>query len=79
MNPFLQLIFPIEAFFSLFSFREAFKAIRAIPMLELFGGCIHLFSVIQKPTSIAFDLMSPLEEVLKSLEVILTSNFFIEV
>ena len=78
MIPFIQLLFPVEAFFTSNSFREAFRATRAILVLELFGGCIHLFSVIQKHISAFLNLMSPLEEVLEPLEVIFTSNFFRE-
>ena len=78
LSLFIQLFSPVEAFFTSNFFREAFKATRAIPVLELFGGCIHLFSVIQKPTSTLFDIISPLAEVSQPFEVIFTSNFFIE-
>ena len=63
LNPFLQLVFPSEAFFSLFSFREAFRATRAISVLELFGGYVHPFLVIQKPMSATFYLLSLMVEV----------------
>ena len=62
-NPFLQLVFPFEVFFSLFSFREAFRATRAISGIELFGGSVHPFLVIQKPMSAIFDLLSLMAEV----------------
>jgi hypothetical protein len=75
LNPFLQLVFPVEAFFSLFSFREAFRATRAISVLELFGGYVHPFLVIQKPMSAIFDLLSLMAEVSEPIEVIFTSKF----
>ena len=67
LNPFLQLIFPFEAFFSLFSFREAFRATRAISGIELFGGSVHPFLVIQKAMSAIFDLLSLMEKVLEPI------------
>ena len=79
MNPFLHLVFPVEAFFSLFSFREAFRATRAISVLELFEGYVHPFLVIQKPMSAIFDLMSLMAEVLEPIEVIFTSKFSMKV
>ena len=79
MNPFIQLVFPFEAFFSLFSFREAFRATRAISVLELFGSFVHQFLVIQKPISSIFDLLSLMEEVLEPIEVIFTSKFSMQV
>jgi hypothetical protein len=75
LNLFLQLVFPVEAFFSLFSFREAFRATRAISVLELFGGYVHPFLVIQKPMSAIFDLLSLMAEVSEPIEVIFTSKF----
>jgi hypothetical protein len=75
INLFLQLIFPVEAFFSLFSFREAFRATRAISVIELFGGYVHPFLVIQKPMSAIFDLLSLMEEVSEPIEVIFPSKF----
>lgn len=79
LNPFLQLVFPSEAFFSLFSFMEAFRATRAISGIELFGGSVHLFLVIQKPMSAIFDLLSLMAEVSEPIEVIFTSKFSIKV
>ena len=67
LNPFLQLVFPVEEFFSLFSFREAFRATRAISVLELFGGCVHPFLVIQKHMSAIFDLLSLMVEFSKPI------------
>lgn len=78
LNPFLQLVFPFEAFFSLFSFREDSRATRAISVLELFGGCVHPFLVIQKPMSAIFDLLSLMVEVLEPIEVIFTSKFSVQ-
>ena len=72
LNPFLQFVLPVEAFFSLFSFREALRATRAISVLELFGGYVHPFLVIQKPMSTIFDLLSVMEEVSEPIEVIFT-------
>ena len=63
LNPFIQLVFLSEACFSLFSFREAFRVTRAISVLELFGGYVHPFLVIQKPMSAIFDLLSLMEKV----------------
>ena len=79
LNPFLQLVFPFEEFFSLFSFREAFRATRAISVLELFGGYVHPFLVIQKPISAIFDLLSLMAEVSEPIEVIFTSKFSMQV
>ena len=79
LNLFLQLVFPVEAFFSLFSFREAFRATRAISVLELFGGCVHPFLVIQKPMSAIFDPLSLMVEVSKPIEVILTLKFSMQI
>ena len=79
MNPFIQLVFPFEEFFSLFSFREAFRAIRAISVLELFGGYVHPFLVIQKPISAIFNLLSLMVEVSEPIEVIFTSKFSMQV
>ena len=76
LNPFLQLVFPFEAFFSLFSFREAFRAISGI---ELFGSFVHPFLVIQKPMSAIFDLLSLMVEVSEPIEVIVTSKFSMQV
>jgi hypothetical protein len=59
----------------LFSFREAFRATRAISVLELFRGSVHPFLVIQKPMSDIFDLMSLMTEVSKPFKVIFTSKF----
>jgi hypothetical protein len=59
----------------LFSFREAFRATRAISVLELFGGYVHPFLVIQKPMSAIFDLLSLMAEVSEPIEVIFTSKF----
>ena len=75
LNLFIQLIFPVEAFFSLFSFREAFRATRAISVLELFGGYAQPFLVIQKPRSDNFDLLNLMEWVSEPFEVIFTSKF----
>ena len=75
LNLFLQFFFPVEAFFSLFSFRETFRATRAISVLELFGGYVHPFLVIQKPMSAIFDLLSLMEEVSEPIEFIFTSKF----
>ena len=79
LNPFLQLIFPFEEFFSLFSFREAFRATRAISVLELFGCYVHPFLVIQKSISDIFDLLILMEEVSEPIEVIFTSKFSMQV
>ena len=79
LNLFLQLLFPVEAFFSLFSFREAFRATRAISVLELFGGSVHPFLVIQKPMSDIFDLLSLMAVVSEPIEVIFTSKFSMQV
>ena len=79
LNPFLQLVLPFEAFFSLFSFREAFRATRAISVHELFGGYVHPFLVIQKPMSAIFDLLSLMEEVSEPFEVIFTLKFSMQV
>lgn len=79
LNQFLQLVLSFEAFFLLFSFREAFRATRAISVHELFGGYVHLFLVIQKPMSAIFDLLSLMAEVLEPSEVIFTSKFSIQV
>ena len=79
INPFLQLVFPSETFFSLFCFREAFRATRAISVLELFGGYVHPFLVIQKTMSAIFDLLSLMEEVLEPFEVIFTRKFSMHV
>ena len=76
LNPFLQLVFPVEAFFSLFSFREAFRAISGI---ELFGGSFHPFLLIQKPVSAIFDLLGLMAEVSEPIEVIFTSKFSMQV
>jgi hypothetical protein len=78
LNLFLQLVFPVEAFFSLFSFREAFRATRAISVLELFGGYAQPFLVIQKPCSANFDLLNLMAEVSEPFEAIFTSKFSIE-
>ena len=75
MNPFIQLFFPVEAFFSLFSFREAFRATRAISVLERFGGSVHPFLVIQNPRSAIFDLLNLMAEVSEPFEVIFTTKF----
>ena len=75
LNLFIQLVFPVEAFFSLFSFREALRVTRAISVLELFGGSVHPFLVIQKPMSAIFDLLSLMAEVLEPIEVIFTLKF----
>ena len=79
LNPFLQLVFLFEVFFSLFSFREAFRATRAISVLELFGGYVHPFLVIQKPMSAIFNLLSLMVEVSEPIEVIFTLKFSIQV
>ena len=79
LNPFLQLVFPFEELFSLFSFREGFRATRAISVLELFGGYVHPFLVIQKPISTIFDLLSLMAEVSEPIEVIFTSKFSMQV
>ena len=79
LNPYLQLILLFEAFFSLFSFREAFRATRAISVLELFGGYVHPFLVIQKPMSAIFNLLSLMAEVSEPIEVIFTSKFSMQV
>ena len=79
LNPFLQLVFPSEALLSLFSFREAFRATRAISVLELFGGYVHPFLVIQKPMSVIFNLLSLMAEVSEPIEVIFTSKFSMQV
>ena len=71
--------FLVEAFSSLFSFREAFRATRAISVLELFGGYVHPFLVIQKPMSTIFNLMSLMEKFLEPIEVIFTSKFSMQV
>ena len=75
LNLFIYLIFPFEAFFSLFSFREAFRATRGISVLELFGGYVHPFLVIQKPRYTIFDLLSLMAEVSEPFEVIFTFKF----
>ena len=79
LNPFLQLVLPSEEFFSLFSFREAFRATRAISVHELFEGYVHPFLVIQKPMSTIFDLLSLMAEVSEPIEVMFTSKFPIQV
>jgi hypothetical protein len=44
-------------------------------VLELFGGYVQPFLVIQKPMSANFDLMSLMEEVSEPIEVIFTLKF----
>ena len=44
-------------------------------MLELFGGYVQPFLVIQKPRSDIFDLLNLMEEFLEPLEVIFTTKF----
>ena len=66
---------PLESICRCFFFREAFRATRAISVLELFGGYVHPFLVIQKPRSTNFDLMNLMEEVSEPLEVIFTTKF----
>jgi len=44
-------------------------------MIELFGGYVHPFLVIQKPMYAIFDLLSLMAEVLEPIEVIFTSKF----
>ena len=61
-----------------FFFREAFRATRAISVLELFGGYAQPFLVIQKPCSANFDLLNLMAEVSEPLEAIFTSKFSIE-
>ena len=75
LEPMEQVSEPFEVIFRWFFFRESFKATRAILVLELFGGYVHPFLVIQKPRSAIFDLLSLMEEVSKPLEVIFTSKF----
>ena len=58
-----------------FCFREAFRATRAISVLELFRGYVQPFLVIQKPMSAIFDLLSLMEEVSEPMEVIVTLKF----
>ena len=79
LNPFLQLVFPFEEFFSLFSFREAFRAKRAISVLELFGDYVLPFLVIQKSVSDIFDLLILMADVSEPIEVIFTSKFSMQV
>ena len=78
-NPFLQLVLPVEAFFSLYSFREALRATRAISVLELFGGYVHPFLANQKPMFAIFDLLSLMAEVSEPIEVIFTSKLSMQV
>jgi hypothetical protein len=47
-------------------------------MLELFGGSVHPFLVIQKPMSDIFDLLSLMAEVSKPFEVIFITKFFMQ-
>jgi hypothetical protein len=44
-------------------------------VLELFGGYVHPFLVIQKPRSAIFDLLSLMAEVSEPFEVIFTLKF----
>jgi hypothetical protein len=44
-------------------------------VLELFGGYVHPFLVIQKPMSAIFDLLSLMAEVSEPIEVIFTLKF----
>jgi hypothetical protein len=44
-------------------------------VLELFGGYVHPFLVIQKPMSAIFDLLILMTEVSEPIEVIFTLKF----
>jgi hypothetical protein len=73
-----QVSEPLEVICRYFCFREAFRAIRAISVLELFGGYAQPFLVIQKPCSTNFDLLNLMEEVSEPFEAIFTSKLSIE-
>jgi hypothetical protein len=47
-------------------------------VLELFGGYVHPFLVIQKPRSAISDLMNLMAEVSEPLDVIFTTKFSIQ-
>ena len=78
MEPLEQVSEPFEVIFRWFCFREAFRATRAISVLELFGGYVHPFLVIQKPRSDIFDLLNLMAEVSEPFEVIFTTKFSIQ-
>jgi hypothetical protein len=44
-------------------------------VLELFGGYVHPFLVIQNPRSDIFDLLNLMEKVSEPFEVIFTTKF----
>ena len=50
----------------------------AISVLELFGGYVQPFLVIQKPRLAIFDLLNLMAEVLEPFEAIFTSKLSIE-
>jgi hypothetical protein len=78
LEPLEQVSEPFEVICRWFCFMEAFRATRAISVLELFGGYVHPFLVIQKPRSDIFDLMNLMEEVSKPFEVIFITKFSIK-
>jgi hypothetical protein len=47
-------------------------------VLELFGGYVQPFLVIQKPRLAIFDLLNLMAEVSEPFEVIFTTNFSIQ-
>jgi hypothetical protein len=78
MKPLEQVSELVEVICRCFCFREAFRAPRAISVLELFGGYAQPFLVIQKPCSANFDLMNLMAEVSEPFEAIFTSKLSIE-
>jgi len=78
LEPLEHVSEPLEAICRCFCFREAFRATRAISVLELFGGYVHPFLVIQKPRLAILDLMNLMVEVSEPFEVIFTTKFFMQ-
>jgi hypothetical protein len=78
LEPLEQVSEPLEIICRCFCFREAFRATRAISVLELFGGYAQPFLVIQNPCSANFDLLNLMAEVSEPFEAIFTSKFSIE-
>ena len=67
-----------RSFASDFASGKISRATRAISVLELFGGYVHPFLVIQKPMLAIFNLMNLMAEVSEPLEVIFTTKFSIQ-